>query len=134
MSVTGNRGTVPVSEVVKAETKDVQGRPRRRASDKSHSFRRAADKEFANRLVDALECVHTENVALKFVLRVFHKDLPPQYQIDQLLARAERDPMVGGRVRDQLAAIRARIGEDANSEHVLQEVLRVIPLKKDVLP
>ena len=124
---------MPVSEMSAAGAKEAQERPRRRASDKSHSFRRAADKEFANRLVDALERAHTENVALKFVLRSFRTDLPPQYQIDQLLARAKSDPMVGGRVRHQLAAVRDRILEDANYEHVLHEVLRVIPLN-DVLP
>lgn len=120
--------------MAEAEAKELQQRPARRASDKSHSFRRVADRKFANRMVDALERVHTENVALKFVLRSFRKDLPPQYQIDQLLARAKCDPMVGGRIRDRLEAIRDRISEDANYQHVLHEVLQVISLKNDVLP
>jgi hypothetical protein len=119
-----------VPDIVEGEVKVVREQLARRASDKSHSFRRAADKEFANRLLDALEGVHTENVALQWVIKYFRKDLPPQYQIDQLLARAKGDPLVGGRVHEEFAPIRAHILEDANLEQVLREVLRVIRRKK----
>ena len=120
-------------DIVEGEVKAVRAQLARRASDKPHSFKRAADKDLANRLLDALEGVHTENVALQWMMKYFRKDLPPQYQIDQILARAKGDPLVGGRIPKQFAPIRARILEDANLEQVLQEVVRVIPPKKDVI-
>ncbi len=115
-----------MQDIVEGEVKAVRAQLARRASDKSHSFKRAADKDLANRLLDALEGVHTENVALQWIIKYFRKDLPQQYQIDQLLARAKGDPMVGGRIHEQFSPIRARILEDANLEQVLREVLQVI--------
>jgi hypothetical protein len=90
------------------------------------------DKDLATRLLDALEAVYTENVALKGIMKAFRRDLPPQYQIDQLLARAKGDPLVGGRIHEQFEPLRARIREDATLEQVLQEFLRVVPAKKDL--
>ena len=118
-------------DIVEGEVKAVPAQLALRASDKPHSFKRAADKDLANRLLDALEGEHTENVALKWIIRYFRSDLPPQYQIDQLLARAKGDPLVGGHIHQQFAPIRARILEDANLKQMLQEVSRVIPPKKD---
>jgi hypothetical protein len=115
-----------VPDIVEREVKAVRAQLARRASDKTHSFKRATDRDLANRLLDALEGVHTENVALQWIMKYFRKDLPPQYQIDQLLARAKGDPLVGGHIHQQFAPIRARILEDANLEQVLREVLRVI--------
>jgi hypothetical protein len=90
------------------------------------------DKDLATRLLDALEAVYTENVALKGIMKAFRRDLPPQYRIDQLLARAKGDPLVGGRIHEQFEPLRARIREDATLEQVLQEFLRVVPAKKDL--
>ena len=98
----------------------------RRASDKPHSFKRAADKDLASHLLDALENMHTENVALQWILEYFRNELPPQYQLDQILARAKGDPRVGGHIHAQFSPIRDRILEDANLEQVLKEGLRVI--------
>jgi len=102
----------------------------RRASDKTHSFKRATDRDLANRLLDALESVHTENVALQWIIKYFHKELPLPYQLDQMMARAKGNPLVGGRIHTQFAPIRARIREDANLEHALRGALRVIRQKR----
>jgi hypothetical protein len=87
------------------------------------------DEDLATRLLDALESVYTENVALKGIMRAFRRDLPPQYQIDQWLARAKGDPLVGGRVHEQFEPLRARVCDAGTLEQVLQEFLRVVPAK-----
>ena len=90
------------------------------------------DKDIAIRLLDALESVYTENVALKGIMKSFRSSLPPQSQIDELVAEAKRDPKVAGVVHEQFEPLRARIAEDATLGQVLQEFLRVVPAKKDV--
>ena len=90
------------------------------------------DKELALRLLDALESVYIENLARKTIMKNFASRFPPQYQVEELIDEAKKDPQVAGVVHEQFAPVRARIQEHASLEKVFQEFLRVVPAKKDV--
>jgi hypothetical protein len=87
----------------------------------------------ATRLLDIIERIHVENLARKTILRAYSgQRLPPQYQIDQLIEDAKKNPLVAGVVHEQFAAARARMLEDGTLEQVLQEFLQVVPPTKDM--
>jgi|HubBroStandDraft_3_1064219.scaffolds.fasta_scaffold678196_3 uncharacterized protein (DUF2267 family) len=90
------------------------------------------DKDFALRIIDAIEALQIENKALKAIFKTLRSRLPPQAQIEELIAQAKLDPRIGGIVHEQFAPLRARIREESDLQQALQEFLKAFPPKKDV--
>ena len=90
------------------------------------------DKAFALRIVDAVEKLYIENLALKGILETNRASLPPQSQIDLIIAEAKAHPQIAGTIHQQFEPLRARIREDIGLEQAIQELLRVVPPSKDV--
>lgn len=59
------------------------------------------ETESMNRVMDALELLYVENLARRTILKTYSGQcLPPQYQIDQLVEDAKKDPKVAGVVHE----------------------------------
>jgi len=89
------------------------------------------DKRLLKRIVDMLEDVFTENVALRHLLQPPHGSTSNE-QVDAMLARAKDNPEVRERVAQLLKPLRRRIEATANLEGALKEFVEKLPLKRDV--
>ena len=90
------------------------------------------DKEFLLKLVDVIENLYVENKVYKSLFKVYRRQFPPQREIDELMARAKSDPLVGGRAHEEFEPLRDRIRANETLEQVLREFLKVVPATKDV--
>ncbi len=88
------------------------------------------DETFASKLVDAIEKLYIENRVYKSLLKSFANRLPPQQEIDRVVAAGREH--IREQVQKQFSPVRDRIRSDSNLEQVLQEFLKVVPPKKDV--
>ncbi len=92
----------------------------------------ATDKELAIRLLDALEELWIERRAYRSLFKTLRHRLPPQMQMDQLIAEAKKHPDIRAQVHEQFAPLRDRIQQSADLSNLIEEFLRVVPAKKDV--
>jgi hypothetical protein len=92
----------------------------------------AADKELALRMLDVLEELEAENRAYRALLKALGsgRPVPPAKQIHQLLAEAKA--AIRDRVHQEFAPLRDRLQQSEHLSDSIQELLRVLPAKKDV--
>ena len=83
-------------------------------------------------LIDIIEKLLIEVRAMRSLLRVLKSRMPPQAQVDSMIAQAKQNPQILESVRQQVAPLRDRIPSGHDLEQVMQEFLRVVPAKKDV--
>ncbi len=85
------------------------------------------DKDLATRLLDAIEVLIIENMAMRKLLK---DSKHPSFE--RVLEFGRNDPAVRARIAKLFDPLRAQIRDDANLESVLQEFLRVVPTSKSV--
>lgn len=93
------------------------------------------DKELEallNRLLDSLISVQVENKVLWAHFNYYKRHLPPRAEIEEMVEQAKNDPAVGGRLRESYAGLRARFSEQLSLAEVLQEVLKVFPVDRNM--
>lgn len=89
------------------------------------------DKELVLRMLDFIEKMDAENLALRAsLLTVSHS--ASTAKIDALLKQAIADTAILGTVRAQWLPLRRRIEEDSSLEEALNQFLQIAPLTKDV--
>jgi|HubBroStandDraft_4_1064222.scaffolds.fasta_scaffold01968_4 hypothetical protein len=88
------------------------------------------DRDLMLRIIDAIEDLQIENMAFKAIFKTLRDRMPPQAQTDELIAQAKL--LVGGRVREQFAPVRARIQKESDLQEAIQGLLKVVPPKTDV--
>lgn len=89
--------------------------------------------QLPEQLIDIIEKVLIENRALRALvvaLRV-RVGMPPQAQMDAMIASAKKTPEILESVRQQVAPLRDRISSERGLEQAIEEFLRVQPAKKD---
>lgn len=83
------------------------------------------DKSLAVQVVDKLEDLYVENLALKAIIKANRRHLPQQSDIDSLLAEARKHPQIGGRAHEEFQALRNQFLADDDLEQALQAFLKL---------
>ena len=100
------------------------------------------DKSFVNQLVDRLERLTIENLALRQYVNAVHRlvesqrkqqpSIPRTPPAHDLIEAKLRSPETLSLVREMYAPLRSRIEQGESLESVIQELLRIAPANKDV--
>jgi len=90
--------------------------------------------QLPSQLVDIIEKILIENLALRALLVALRGrvGMPPQEQLDAMIASAKKTPEILESVRQRVAQLRDRTASERGLEQAIQEFLRVVPEKKDV--
>jgi hypothetical protein len=87
------------------------------------------DNRLALRMLDLIEKLNVENLALQAVVRVLHgKSAQIQSQLEQMKA----DPAARDTVHTQWLPLRQRLESDSNLEEAMQQFLKIVPPVKGV--
>jgi hypothetical protein len=86
-----------------------------------------------SQLIDIIEKLLIENRALRALLLALRArvGMPPQAQLDAMIASAKKTPEILESVRQQVAPLRDRIASERGLAQAIEEFLRVVPAKKD---
>ena len=79
-----------------------------------------------------MEDLYIENMVRRTLFKQYQANLPPRFEVAELIAKAKRHPLAGGVVHEQFEPVRARIRANETLEQVLQEFLQVVPPRKDM--
>jgi len=88
----------------------------------------ATDKELAALLLDTLEELYLEKIALASVLITNESRLPPEMRDwRKYLKWMKEQSDVRERVRERIAPLRQRMEQDQSLSTVIEEFLRIVP-------
>ena len=93
----------------------------------------AVDANTLTQLLDALEELLIENTAYTSSVKVLEQFLPQaRGKVAQVVEKAKADPKVREHVRAKFASLRSQFQTESNLQMVIEELLKVLPTKKDV--
>lgn len=89
------------------------------------------DKRLALKMLDFIERLNAENLALRAVLDTATRNWS-KHQTDSFLERAMNDPVVRESIHEQWMPVRNRLESDASLEEAFQQFLQITPPPTDV--
>jgi hypothetical protein len=85
------------------------------------------DKSFAIRIVDKMEDLYVENLALKSIIATSRHMFPRQMDIEAMRSAARKHPDIGGVAHKQFQELRDQFADDEDLEQALQAFLKLVP-------
>jgi DnaJ-domain-containing protein 1 len=91
------------------------------------------NKRFALKMLDAIEGLQVENLALRAMLeKIAERRSGGIQQMEQMLEQLKADPRAQQEVRQRYAPVRRKLQDDSSLEEALQQFLQITPPPKDV--
>jgi hypothetical protein len=87
------------------------------------------DRQLAIRILDLIETLNVENLALRSLLVPPHGKASKE-QVDALVSEAKRHPGIREMIRAQWKPLRDQLESDKNLEEAFREYLKIVPQSK----